>query len=63
MENSLQYQRLNLLVNLGFSPRTILDIGAYQGGWTKKRRFLYRKSEGNINNDRQFCLYGKNKIF
>jgi len=41
MENSLQYQRLNLLVNLGFSPRTILDIGAYQGGWTKMAHQIF----------------------
>ncbi len=41
MENSLQYQRLSLLVNLGFSPRTILDIGAYQGDWTKMAHQIF----------------------
>jgi len=35
MENSFPYQRLSLLARLGFSPRTILDIGAYRGDWTR----------------------------
>ena len=41
MESSLQYQRLSLLANLGFSPRTILDIGAYQGEWTKMAHQIF----------------------
>jgi len=41
MENSFQYQRLSLLANLGFSPRTILDIGAYQGEWTKMAHQIF----------------------
>ena len=45
MESSLQYRRLSLLANLGFSPRTILDIGAYQGEWTKMARLVFPKSK------------------
>lgn len=41
MGNNFQYQRLSLLANLGFSPRTILDIGAYQGEWTKMAHQIF----------------------
>jgi len=41
MGNNFQYQRLILLANLGFSPRTILDIGAYQGEWTKMAHQIF----------------------
>jgi len=35
MEYSLSYHRLKFLADLGFSPRRILDIGAYHGTWTE----------------------------
>jgi len=33
--------RLQLLKNLGFNPRTILDLGAYQGKWTEMAHQLW----------------------
>lgn len=35
MQNDFIINRLSLLSSYGFSPRTILDIGAYNGDWTK----------------------------
>lgn len=34
-----------LLKNLGFSPRTILDIGAYRGDWTRLVKRVFPKSK------------------
>lgn len=45
MDKSFQLQRLTLLKSLGFSPRTILDIGAYKGEWTKMAKIVYPTSK------------------
>lgn len=45
MENSLQYHRLKLLAHLGFSPKTILDIGAYRGDWARMAKAVFPKSK------------------
>lgn len=41
MQNNFVFQRLNLLGSYGFSPRTILDIGAYQGDWTRMMKVIF----------------------
>jgi len=41
MQNDFVKERLNLLSKCGFSPRTILDIGAYQGDWTKMTHQIF----------------------
>ena len=35
MQNDFIVRRLSLLSSYGFLPKTVLDIGAYQGDWTK----------------------------
>lgn len=45
MDENYQVQRLMLLSKLGFSPRTILDIGAYHGEWTKMARRVFPDSK------------------
>lgn len=45
MQNDFVFQRLNLLSTYGFSPRTILDIGAYQGDWTRMIKVIFPLSK------------------
>lgn len=45
MQNNFVFQRLNLLSNYGFSPRSILDIGAYQGDWTRMIKVIFPLSK------------------
>lgn len=40
-----QWERLVHLWGLGFSPRTILDIGAYHGGWSVLARAIWSEAE------------------
>lgn len=41
MKDDFQYKRLKLLAKLGFSPKTIIDIGAYHGKWTKMAKSVF----------------------
>lgn len=45
MPNSLLISRLQLLKNIGFTPQTILDVGAYHGDWSREVFNLWPQSQ------------------
>jgi len=44
MQNDFVFRRLSQLSQYGFSPRTILDIGAYHGDWTRMVKIIFPKA-------------------
>lgn len=57
--------RLEQLKNLGYTPSTILDIGAYKGEWTQSMLKIYPNSEYYLfeaNNQEKLDSYSNNHV-